>query len=380
MTTLKAPEIYDRLGVPRVINAAGKLTALGGSVLHDDVIAAMTAAARSHVDLQTLRLAAGREIARLLEAEAACVVAGAAAGIAVAVGAIIAGQDQAAVWRLPLTDGRPNEVLIQAGQWVNFGAPVEQMVRMAGGTPVAVGWTNNVPPAALVATLGERTSALIYVQSHHAVQKGMLSLETCIALCRERRTPVIVDAAAEEDPFAALRAGADLVIFSGAKAFEGPTTGIIAGRRDLIAACELQHTGIARTMKVGKEDIAGLVVAMDRYVRAWREGSSVAGERGRIVGRLYEALRSLPHTSVGIVPDEAGRAIERVSLQPDSEALGFTAHDIADALREGSPSIRVRPHQLSLGVVLLDPRGLTDADAVEVIEAVRRLYAERRSR
>src|SRR5215208_6427433 len=175
MTSVADPDIYEQLGVPRAINAAGKLTALGGSVLHPEVIAAMEAAARSHVDLQELRLAAGREIARLLEAEAACVVAGAAAGIAVSVGAAIVGQDQAAVWRLPLADGRPNEVQIQTGHWVNFGAPVEQMVRLAGGVPLPVGWANNVPRAALEATMTERTAALLFVQSHHAVRKGMLS-------------------------------------------------------------------------------------------------------------------------------------------------------------------------------------------------------------
>ncbi len=99
MTGVATPDIYAQLGVPRVINAAGKLTALGGSVLDEEVIAAMNAAARSHVELAALRLAAGAEIGRLLETEAACVVAGAAAGIAVSVGAAIAATDQAAVWR-----------------------------------------------------------------------------------------------------------------------------------------------------------------------------------------------------------------------------------------------------------------------------------------
>ena len=376
MSSAAEPDIYARLGVSRVINAAGKLTALGGSVLHDEVIAAMNAAARSHVELATLRRAAGAEIARLLEAEAACVVAGAAAGIAVAVGAVIAGTDQAAVWRLPLTGGRANEVLLQTGHWVNFGAPVEQMVRMAGGVPVAVGWSNSTPAAAFRAALSERTAACLFVQSHHAVQKGMLSLAECLTLCRERGVPVIVDAAAEEDPFTALRAGADLVIFSGAKAFEGPTTGIVAGRRALIEACELQHTGIARTMKVGKEDIAGLVVALARYVSAWRDGdAAAAAHRRRIVDTLFVALRELPHTLVSVEPDEAGRAIDRVALQPCADELGFNAMQLADALSNGNPSVRIRPHHLARGAVLLDPRALSEDEAQTVIESIRRAYA-----
>ena len=370
--------IYDRLGVPKVINAAGKLTALGGSVLTEDVVEAMNEAARAHVDLSALRLAAGRAIAEAVGAEAACVTAGAAAGIAVAVGACICGEDQAAVWRLPLTDGRPNEVLLQAGHWVNFGAPVEQMVRMAGGVPVPVGWANSVPEDLLRESMGGRTACFLFVQSHHAVQKGMLPLERCIAVCGEYGVPVVVDAAAEEDPHRYLEMGADLVVYSGAKAFEGPTTGFVAGWGHLIRACELQHTGIARTMKVGKEDIAGLVVALDAYVARRRgegaEDGVEATRRHALTELLHARLKDLPHTAVTVAMDDAGRDIPRVALTPDAAALGFTARELVKALAAGNPSIRTRNHYLSMGTILLDPRAITEVDAGLIVDRIGALY------
>jgi uncharacterized pyridoxal phosphate-dependent enzyme len=275
----QAADVYAAFGVRRVINAGGRLTALGGTTLAPEVAAAMAAAAQHYVRLGDLADRAGQLIAEWLGAEAACVTTGAAAGIALMTAACVAGSDPAAIELLPDVAGERREVVVQIGHLVSFGAPVAQMIRLGGGRAVAAGWANGVTRAHLTAALGPRAAAFLYVQSHHAVREGMLPLAECLAICRERGVPCLVDAAAEEEPRAYVALGVDAVTFSGGKAFGGPTSGFIAGRRDLIAACRAQERGIGRPMKVGKESIVGLLTALQRYLA--RDETTVATELAR---------------------------------------------------------------------------------------------------
>jgi len=363
---------YERLGVPRVVNASGKMTRLGGSVLAPDVLRAMTAAGGAYVDLDELKVLAGAAIAAWTGAEAAWVTSGAAAGIAVMTAAVVAGADPARVARLPNGDWEPRSVLIQAGHWVDFGAPVEQMVRLGGGRPVAVGATNLVTAERLRAALTGETAAILFVQSHHAVQHGMLALDPVVEIARERGVPVLVDAAAEDDLGRYVAAGVDLVAYSGGKAFAGPTSGFVAGRAALVAACRAQERGIARAMKVGKEAVLGLLAALEAYV-----GRDEAAEHDRqraIVSEILGALGDLPHTRVAEAPDEVGRRIVRVALSPDAGALGFTATDLARALADGTPRVMVRAHRAAAGTIALDPRPLAKADVPVLVDAIRAAY------
>jgi D-glucosaminate-6-phosphate ammonia-lyase len=170
-----------------------------------------------------------------------------------------------------------------------------------------------------------------------------------IDLAHRAGLPLIVDAAAEEDLRQYVAAGADLVCYSGGKALGGPTSGFIVGRADLIEACELQGYGIARPMKVGKEQIMGLMAALDGYppADAWRD----------VLADLFEALAPMPGIRVARVPDRAGRDIERVGVTPDAHR--FEPVELVRFLAGGTPSIRTRNHQLGEGVVLFDPRELS---------------------
>src|SRR4029079_11666567 len=128
------------------------------------------------------------------------------------------------------------------------------------------GWANSVPKTLLDDALVAHADvvAMVYVQSHHAVQEQMVSLADCLSAAHPHHVPVIVDAAAEEDLRRYVELGADLVTYSGGKAIGGPTVGFVAARGNLIDACELQQRGIARAMKVGKEAIVGLLVALEQ--------------------------------------------------------------------------------------------------------------------
>ena len=347
---------YERLDIAPVINAAGKLTALGGSAQSVRVAQAQAAAAQAHVDLVALRLAAGERIAAVTGAEAACVTSGAAAGIAISVAAVLTGGDLARVRRLPEVEG-PDEVLLQAGHDVDFGALVTQMVRLAGGRPVVFGSKDVVTEADLTVALSERTAAILFVKSHHCIQRARLPLGAMVG----RGIPVLVDAAAEADLGSYIAGGADLVTYSGGKAIGGPTCGFIAGRASMIEACELQDRGIARTMKVGKEQIAGLLTALDEYSRP-EAGSDV-------LDALYAGLA--PFADVRIVPDRAGRQIRRVGLDLPAAQL----RELVAYLRDGRPSIRTRNHQIGEGYVLFDPREMRLEQVPAVVARVRAFFA-----
>ncbi len=348
--------------IETVINAAGKLTALGGSAQSDAVANAQATWATRHVDLAALREHAGKKIAEYCDADAACVTSGAAAGVAISVAAIVAGTNQYRIERLPFTD-TPHRIAIQAGHAVDYGATVSQLVRMGGATPLIVGSVNRVTPDLLADTLDiERCDALLFVKSHHTVQENMVDLETCLDLCKRRDMPVIVDAAAEEDLRKYTRAGADLVTYSGGKAFGGPTSGFIVGRADLVEACEMQFRGIARTMKVGKEAIMGLLAALEEYVDA--DANSRAKALDARSQKLIERLSSATRMTADLKPDEAGRPFSRVSVSLASGEI----RNLVAFLRDGSPSIRTRNHHLDQGYLLIDPRELKDEDIVLIAD------------
>ncbi len=353
---------YSALGLPRVINASGKMTALGGTAQSGAVAAALGRAAQHHVALSELRAVAGNEIARRTGAEAATVTSGAAAGIAIGVAAMITGTDMERVAQLPDSGDLASEVILQSGHEVNFGAPVSQMVRLGGGRPVHVGSPSSVRPEDVLQAVSPRTAGLLFVQSHHTRQEHGLTLVDLVRLGREADLPVLVDAAAEADLTTYIAQGADLVTYSGGKAIGGPTCGFICGRRDLVAACELQNAGIARAMKVGKEQIMGLLAALADY-----PGAQTWPDR---LARLESALEGLPDALVRQEADLAGRDIVRVAIESSPERL----HQLSRALRAGDPVIYTRNHQLDEGLMLFDLREVKDEDVQRIADRVKALW------
>lgn len=218
---------------------------------------------RSHALLKVI----SRHIAAATGAEDGCPTSGAAAGIAISIAAVIAGCRLSLIEQLPFSEGLKNNIVIQKGHAVHFGASVQQMIALGGGKAVEVGNANHVEEAHLREAIDAQTAALFYVKSHHAIQKGMQSLATMIQLGREYGLPVIVDAAAEEDLRRYVALGADLVIYCRGKVIGGPTSGFITGRASLVTACRAQYKGVGRAMKVGKEAIAGLLTALRQYLR-----------------------------------------------------------------------------------------------------------------
>lgn len=362
--------VYERLGVTPVVNAAGRLTALGGAVLDRAVIGAMAEAAGVHVDLAELKQAAGRYCAARCGADAGYVTGGAAAGVVLMTAAVVTRGDAAAIADLPASTP-PNRILVQQGHLVDFGAPIAQMVRIGGGVVVPVGATNLTSGAELRARLHEPdVSGILYVQSHHAAQKGTVTLPEVVELARGAGVPVLVDAAAEEDLTRFTRLGADLVAYSGGKALEGPTSGFVVGRRDLIEACAAQESGVGRAMKVGKEAIAGLIAALERYGAG--EAAGIAARRHAITDALRTELEGVEGVAVSEEADEAGRDIVRLRLSV-TPAAGMDLPSLVRELRGGTPPIAVRTHHLGEGWVTLDPRPLEPAQVGVIGARIRQI-------
>jgi D-glucosaminate-6-phosphate ammonia-lyase len=228
-----------------------------------------------------------------------------------------------------------------------------------------------VPKTLLDEALAEYVDvvALMYVQSHHCVQEQMISLADCIAAAHRHQVPLIVDAAAEEDLRHYVELGADLVIYSGGKAIGGPTIGFVAGRHTLIEACELQQRGIGRAMKVGKESIAGLLVALGHY--AGRDAAADQARQNALVGAISQRLTGIPRLHIYRKLDEAGRGIERLALE---RADGGDIRELVKYLAAGSPSIRTRNHHLDEGVALIDPREIDANQAIVIADRVRAFF------
>lgn len=346
--------IFERFGLRQVVNGCGKMTMLGASAVEPEVAEAMAKAAMDYVEFDRLLLAAGTRIAKAAGAEDGCPTAGAAAGIAISAAAVIAGCDPARVESLPNSEGLNNEIILQKGHAVHFGADLRQMIRLGGGKVVEVGCANLVSAAQIEAAISEKTAALFCVKSHHAVQKGMQPVEAMRRIASRHRLPLIVDAAAEEDLKKYTALGADLVIYSGGKAIGGPTSGFVCGRADLCAACRMQYKGIGRAMKVGKESVIGLLAALERYA-ARREEATEQKER---MQAMLAQLTGVEGCRGAIVQDEAGRDIYRAELTIDARQAGVSAEEVAAALMGGAPAIYTRNYELTRGKIQIDPRPL----------------------
>lgn len=359
--------IYQRLGLKRVINACGKMTILGVSSVAPEVMQATAQAAAAFVEIDRLVDRSGELVSRYTGAEASYITSCASAGIAIAVAAAITRGDPARVAIMPDSAGMANEVVMLRGHNVDYGAPITSAIRLGGGRVVEVGSSNLSARWQLESAVTPHTAALLYVKSHHCVQKGMLSIADFVAVARQHDLPLIVDAAAEEDLHAWVASGADMVIYSGAKAFNAPTSGFITGATRWIDACKAQHDGIARAMKIGKENMVGLVYALENY----HQGQTVVtAEQLQPTAEAISAIRGL---AADIEQDEAGRAIWRIRIRVEAGVLGLDASDVEAQLRGGEIAIYVRRYNLHQGVFSLDPRTVAEGEMALIVARLKEI-------
>ncbi len=375
-------DLYRELGLEPIINAAGTLTKLGGSLMPAEVVRAMVDASHDFVDMGELHLAAGRRIADLVGVEAAHVCAGATAGIALMAAACMTGTDRAKIDRLPNTTGLKSRFLVQR----SHRQPYERAILHAGGQVAEV----PVDASQLEQALAADDVAGVFYTFAWFLREEALPLTQVAELAHERDVPVIVDAAAEVPPVQNLwrfvKEGADLVAFSGGKAIRGPqSTGFVIGRADLVEACRLNDNpfdAVGRSMKVCKEEIAGLVKALELYVEQDHAQQSLTWDRR--VARMLDILSDLPKVSAfRQLPYGVGQQIPHVALIWDDRAVGIGPEKLVEALLSGSPRIAVqlvRPtHYGGIAFdhaeVRMHPHTLREGEEVVVAERIRALLS-----
>ncbi|MGO8073059.1 aminotransferase class V-fold PLP-dependent enzyme [Rhizobium leguminosarum] len=359
-------DIRPSLGLRPVINVSGTMTSLGASIVVPEAISAMASILPHFVEINDLQRKASAVIARLTGAEAGFVTASCSAGISLAVAGAITGNNLLAIERLPDVVPEKNEVLVQMGHVVSYGAPVDQAIRLAGGKVVLVGQATSTHRFHMENAITDKTAAAVYVVSHHVVDYGLLNLKEYVEIAHAKGVPVIVDAASEYDLRIFLEQGADIALYSGHKFLGGPTSGIVAGKKELVRHAFLQNMGIGRGMKVGKESIFGVMAALE----AW-ENRDHAGIRERETSYLHLWKRTLdgrPGLTALIEPDPTNNPLDRLRLIVDPEQAHITAWDLADALAKGSPPIIVRDHEVEHRYFYLDPCNLHPGEETIVAE------------
>ena len=344
MSSKPVPAIYRRLGVRPIIHGSGTTTRYGGSILRPEALETMREASTTLVNLDELNEAAGAAIARMLGAEAAFVTAGASSGLILQAAACIAGADPAKITRLPDTTGMRNEIVIQRAHRFAY----DQAYRVAGGVLVEIGLARRTQPFELEAAIGDRTAAVAFLISPFTSPPGVLTLEQVIAIAHKRGVPVIVDAASmlppRENLTKFLRLGADLVSFSGGKGIRGPqSTGILAGRRDLVRAVALNaspNQALGRAAKTSKEEICGLVMALECFMA--EDEKAEMKRYTDVCAAIVEALGDIRGVRAVVEHDSVNRVIPHAVLYFTPDWTGPSGHAVQVALAQGEPHIYVQ--------------------------------------
>lgn len=358
--------VYDKYHLKQVINASGKMTILGVSKLEQPVIDAQRFGDEHFFEMADLVKKTGEHLAQLLGAEDAIVINSASAGIAEAVAALIGRGSKYHAYHPYDARYVNREVVIPKGQNVDYGTPEEVMINVGGGEVVEAGYANMCTPEHVDMVITDRTVAVLYVKSHHAVQKSMLSVEDALAVAHQHHLPLILDAAAEEDLEKYLQMGVDIIIFSGAKALAGPASALVFGKKEYMDWIRLQSVGLGRAMKIGKENILGLTKAIEDYLQHGPENGASMQQR---LAPFLTALNAVPYVEAKQIQDGAGRDIYRASvvITPTSPK---DAKQVTAELKAGNPAIYTREYRANEGIIEFDIRAV---DATEMTAIVGRL-------
>lgn len=379
MTYPKWPEVYKKLGVKPVINAQSWVTVLGGSIMRPEVLRAMDDASTVFVDMVELNKSAGKIIAKVCNSESGLVTNGCASALVLMAAACMTGDDDKKVEKLPESSGMKNEIIIFKGQRNRYDKAFET----SGAKLVEFGSLENVTEKDLVNSITSQTCAVAYVIMPFS-KKG-IGLKKTIEIAHKYNIPVILDAAAEVPPRSNLskfiNMEVDMVAFSGGKGIGGPqSTGILAGKEKFINAAFKNslnlHSSIAcigRPMKVSKENIVGLVTAIELYMdadeqfeyKSWRNKSEY----------IVNKLKSIPNLKILIEDTPTDRQGPQPVLYFERNWNGKSPEKIRQEMIEEDP-----PIYLGIGGNTTGFRGEINIVMTNVMDGEEKIIAERLNR
>lgn len=385
--------IYEELGIRPIINCCGTWTIYGGAVMPEKARRAMYEAAKHFVIIDELHQKASEIIASITGAEAGLITAGADAGLAIGTAACLIRKSEVArqvkrhgrqvletmrdtIQQLPDTTGFLNEVIIQRCHCNvhnhSYRIPGARLIEI--GKPRSTKTEPFTTPSELQDAINENTAAIAYVVR---MEPGGLQLPEVIAIGHQYNVPVIVDAAAELPPRANLRyysaLGVDLVAFSGGKGIRGPNNaGILAGNRELIELAAIQyypHMGVGRPMKVGRESMVGMLVALQLYARQRDEDDF--SEWNQKAKYIVQQLRDIQHIEVQhTIGNGIQDNIPYCKITLDEGAMGFTASELRQQLLDGDPRIMTICQD---NVLIMNMRNLMGDEHKQIVSRLREI-------
>ena len=337
--------IFQRFGIEKVINASSWVTVLGGNIMPQEVVNAMAEVAPIFLDMVKLNDKAGDLIAKITGAEAGLVVNGASAGQVLMVAACMTGNDEAKAAQLPNTKGMKTEIIIQRCHRNRY----DGAFLLPGAKFNEIGKSSNTSEWEFENAINENTLCISYIYA--PFHKHPINLSRVIELAHKYNIPVIVDAAAEIPPSGNLKKfiseGADMVTFSGGKGIKGPqSSGILCGKKDLIDAAKLNslnyhshHANIGRPMKVCKEEIIGLMVALELFEKTdhekqwkyWKEQSM----------KILNSIKNIEGLQVCLEEYDHNRQGPQVVIYFNHNWRGPSQRVIRMKLLEGNPPIHI---------------------------------------
>lgn len=381
--------VFAQLRMTSILNAAGPATRLGGIPLDRRVLEAMTEASMSCVRMEELQQLAGEVMASWTGTEAALITCGAGAALALAVAACLTRYDVGASNSLPIVrSGRDEVVMLRAQRY-----PYDHLVELTGARIIEVGYAESTHLYEVAEALRPSVAAFLFYPSQPSDAPALAEI---VEVCHSRDVPVIVDAALEDTPPVLdhrwVGAGADLVLFSGGKSIGGPqASGVLCGKRLLVDAASLQsldmdvrpqtwirrdllndhvvagppHHGLGRAMKVGKEEIAGLLEAGRLF--AARDHASYTGALADRMTSLFDRVGQHPGVRTDVVT--TGYA-PRGRLHVDAGEARFSVWALLEALQDGTPHLHLNESAAWSGTALIDLRGIDPRDDVSVADLI----------
>jgi L-seryl-tRNA(Ser) seleniumtransferase len=328
---------YEELGVPTVINCEGTMTMLGGSLPHPELEAVMFQAGKHFVSIPDLEVAAGNRIAQMLKLPAdytALVTSGAAAAIQSGLAGILTGDNEALIKQIPDLTGMKSEVIIQK----SHRNPFDHQLRTTGVRLVEIETREQLRRA-----VNDRTAMMHFSNFANAV--GEIKVDEWVKLAKEYKIPCMNDAAADTPPVSHLwdyaNMGYDLITFSGGKAIRGPQcAGILLGRKDLVAYALLNNSPhedtIGRSQKVGKEEIVGMVKALELFLKEDHDALSKEWQN-RLEG-VSQQLTKVPGVSTSFFVPDIANHVPHMQITWDSK-ISLTPEQVSKLLRSSKPSI-----------------------------------------
>ena len=346
-------DYFRELGVRPFINAAGTYTAMTASLMAPEVMDAINYASRHYVMLDELHDKVGERIAALVHSDAAMVTSGAASALTLGTAAVLTGTDQKKIAELPDLTTMKSDVIIQKAH--RFG--YDHAVRNCGVRLIEVETRDDLERA-----VGEKTALMLFYNNNN--KEGRIQDEEFAALGKKHAVPTLNDAAADVPPVENLwkytKMGFDLVAFSGGKGIRGPqSAGLLLGRKDLIAAARLNAppngNTVGRGMKVNKEEILGMLAAVDRYVKI--DHAAEEREFERRAETIRSGAVSVAGVNAEIFVPEVANHVPHVRISWDAAAKGLKPTDVVKALRDGEPSIatRAEAETVVVGVWMMRP-------------------------